>query len=334
MIVTEKMKPTKQGWKTGVLKVQPQQRKPKSGMEVDPLALYFEQMAQFPLLSFVEEQRIGEALFKLREQIAALDRSFLDKPDDPAYKIERDALTSALLEQKNKFVTANLRLVVSVAKTYQHRGLSLLDLINEGNIGLIEAVERFDYSRGCRFSTYGVWWIRQAITKSLADKGRTIRIPTHILNLLNRYLSISKEIAQEFGRDPTREEVAMRLRVSPDKVKELFKLSQDMTSLDAMVEEGNHTMLSELIGDDSAEEPFEHAFLLSVREIMGATLNKLSERELRIIQLRFGLTGEGPMTLEQTGKIMGITRERVRQIQHRATSKLRYNRTLIELNEE
>jgi RNA polymerase primary sigma factor len=337
MIMTEKMKPTKQGRRTGVLKVQTQQKqqkKSKPDNELDSLVLYFKQIARFQLLSFADEQQISKTMFRIREQLAELDRSCEDKEHDAAYQRERAILVNALFEQKNKFITANLRLVVSVAKAYQHRGLSFLDLIDEGNIGLIEAVERFDYRRGCRFSTYGIWWIRQAITKSLADKGRTIRIPVHILNSLKRYLSISKELTQEFGHDPTEEEVSVYMGLSSSKVKELVKLSQDIASLDAMVDDGSHTVLSEFIGDATTEEPFEHAFSLSVHDLMGTILTKLTKRELRIIQLRFGLTGEGPLTLEQTGKIMGITRERVRQIQERATCKLRYSQPLMELNEE
>jgi RNA polymerase primary sigma factor len=335
MIMTEKVRPTKQGRRADALKVQTQQKqqkKSKPGKELDSLVLYFKQIARFSLLTFAEEQQLGETIFRIREQLAALDRSCKDKEHDTAYQRERVILVNALFEQKNKFITANLRLVVSVAKGYQHRGLSLLDLINEGNIGLIEAVERFDYRYDCRFSTYGIWWIRQAITKSLADKGRMIRIPTHILNLLNRYLSVLKELTQELGRAPTEAELSTYLGISSSKVNELEKLSQEMGSLDTLLED-THTALSELIRDDITEEPFQHAFSLSVHDIMGATLTQLSEREMRIMQLRFGLTDGCPLTLEETGKIMGITRERVRQIQQGVTCKLRYSPSLIELNE-
>ncbi|GHU59858.1 hypothetical protein FACS189444_5940 [Spirochaetia bacterium] len=299
-------------------------KKVKTLKEVDPLALYFKQISKFPLLTVQEEQSIGEKIVNLRKEIQALDNT---------NKTERLILENRLLFEKNRMINANLRLVVSIAKNYQHRGLSLLDLIDEGNIGLIEAVERFDYTRGCRFSTYGTWWIRQAIIKSIADKGRVIRIPIHMLNTIKKCYFVAKQLTQDLGRDPSDEELSDYLGISVSKVKEIVKLSQETTSLDTIVDDGNLTRLADLIKDDTMQEPFELVFSMTIQETMEDILSHLSEREMKIIQLRFGLAGEGPLTLEETGKLLGITRERVRQIQEKATFKLRSLKELHELQE-
>jgi RNA polymerase primary sigma factor len=308
-------------------------KKSRLSKETDPLALYFKQISKFPLLTVQEEQIIGEKIMVLRQKLRELDLMYEGKEQEEAYKKERVILDSALQLYKNKMINSNLRLVVSIAKNYQHRGLSLLDLIDEGNIGLIEAVERFDYTRGCRFSTYGTWWIRQAIIKSIADKGRVIRIPIHMLNTIKKCYFVSKQLTQDLGRDPSNEELSEYLGLPLAKVKEIVKLSQETTSLDTIVDDGNLTRLSDLIKDDTLEEPFERAFSITIQQTMEDILSYLSEREMKIMQLRFGLTGEGPLTLEETGKILGITRERVRQIQEKATFKLRNLKELHELNE-
>jgi RNA polymerase primary sigma factor len=310
-------------------------KKPRVSKETDPLALYFKQISKFPLLTVQEEQSIGEKIVNIRNQIREFESASLadGKEEDAAYKKEKSALDTSLLLYKNRMINSNLRLVVSIAKNYQHRGLSLLDLIDEGNIGLIEAVERFDYTRGCRFSTYGTWWIRQAIIKSIADKGRVIRIPIHMLNTIKKCYFVAKQLTQELGRDPSDEELSDYLGLPINKVKEIVKLSQETTSLDTIVDDGNLTRLADLIKDDSMEEPFEMVFSVTLQETMEDILSHLSEREMKIIQLRFGLAGEGPLTLEETGKLLGITRERVRQIQEKATFKLRGLRELHELRE-
>jgi RNA polymerase primary sigma factor len=309
-------------------------KKPKPAKESDPLALYFKQISRFPLLTVQEEQKIGERIVSIRTEIGRFEASQEGNKDSLSYKKEKAALDSSLLFYKNKMINSNLRLVVSIAKNYQHRGLSLLDLIDEGNIGLIEAVERFDYTRGCRFSTYGTWWIRQAIIKSIADKGRVIRIPIHMLNTIKKCYFVAKQLTQDLGRDPSDQELSEYLGVPVSKVKEIVKLSQETTSLDTIVDDGNLTRLADLIKDDSMEEPFEKVFSMTLQETMEDILSHLSEREMKIIQLRFGLAGEGPLTLEETGKLLGITRERVRQIQEKATFKLRNLRVLNELKDE
>jgi RNA polymerase primary sigma factor len=303
----------------------------KPAKETDPLALYFKQISRFPLLTVQDEQSIGERIVTIRKKCRELEAEYSDNKEHDFYIKEKSALDSALLFYKNKMINSNLRLVVSIAKNYQHRGLSLLDLIDEGNIGLIEAVERFDYTRGCRFSTYGTWWIRQAIIKSIADKGRVIRIPIHMLNTIKKCYFVAKQLAQDLGRDPSEEELSDYLGIPLSKVKEIVKLSQETTSLDTIVDDGNFTRLADLIKDESMGEPFEMVFSMTLQETMGDILTHLSEREMKIIQLRFGLAGEGPLTLEETGKLLGITRERVRQIQEKATFKLRGLRELHEL---
>jgi RNA polymerase primary sigma factor len=299
--------------------------------EMDPLTLYFKQIAKYPLLSLEEEQEIGENIVRLRGQLSDLALEYQERETDPPYEEQRQHLEGSLLLQKNRMINANLRLVVSIAKGYQHRGLSLLDLIDEGNIGLLEAVDRYDYTRGCRFSTYGTWWIRQAIIKSIADKGRVIRIPIHMLNTIKKCYFVSKQLTQDLGRDPSDEELSVYLGVPEAKVKEIVKLSQETSSLDTLVDEGQMTKLGDLIRDDVSPEPFDMVFTMTLRETVEGLLERLSEREMRIIQLRFGLTGEGPLTLEETGKLLGITRERVRQIQERATTKLRGFKELYEM---
>jgi RNA polymerase primary sigma factor len=303
------------------------------GTETDPLALYLKQISKFPLLTVHQEQDIGQRIQEIKAELAEL------ADDKVAEELSKDERTHVhfkekeLLTLKNRMINSNLRLVVSIAKKYQHRGLGLLDLIDEGNIGLIEAVERFDYKKGCRFSTYGTWWIRQAIIKSLADKGRVIRIPIHMLNTIKKCYFIAKHLTQEWGRDPSEEELADYMNMSVDKVKEIMKISQDTASLDGTVDDDNITRLSDLIKDDTSQEPFESVFTGSLQETLDEVLRQLSDREMKIIQLRFGLTGDGPLTLEETGKMLGITRERVRQIQEKAIIKLRNFKLIKDLKE-
>ncbi len=309
-------------------------KKPKHAKETDPLALYLKQISRYTLLSAEEELQIGERIQKARARVRALDEAAKEGRVEPGWEHERARLEKELVDAKNRMISSNLRLVVSIAKNYQHRGLSLLDLIDEGNIGLIEAVERFDYTRGCRFSTYGTWWIRQAIIKSLADKGRVIRIPIHMLNTIKKCYFVAKQLTQELGRDPNAEELADKLGMDARKVKEIMKLSQETASLDTTVDEDNVTHLSDLIKDDSVAEPFEEVFSMTLQDTLANVLKNLSQREITIIQLRYGLNGEGPRTLEETGKLLGITRERVRQIQEKAIQKLKELEQLSEYQTE
>jgi RNA polymerase primary sigma factor len=303
-------------------------------LEQDPLAVYLKQISKYPLLTVEEEQEIGEEINRLRNELAEIKGKYRDGSiDEQDYQEEKHQLEEELRHYKNRMINSNLRLVVSIAKKYQHRGMSLLDMIDEGNIGLIEAVERFDYTRGCRFSTYGTWWIRQAIIKSLADKGKVIRIPVHMLNTIKKCYFAAKQLTQELGRDPSSDEIAHRMELDPAKVKEILKLSQETTSLDVPVDEENSTKLGDLIKDEFSREPFELVFLMTLQDTIDEVLYKLTEREARIIKLRFGLNGEGPCTLQETGRILGITRERVRQIQEKAIGKLRNFKVIDELKD-
>jgi RNA polymerase primary sigma factor len=309
-------------------------KKQKHSKETDPLALYLKQISRFPLLTGAEELKIGEKIQRDRQCIVELQTLYEGGSlAEDEWRVEKRRCEQELIATKNRMISSNLRLVVSIAKNYQHRGLSLLDLIDEGNIGLIEAVERFDYMRGCRFSTYGTWWIRQAIIKSLADKGRVIRIPIHMLNTIKKCYFVAKQLTQELGRDPNPEELADKLGMDPRKVKEIMKLSQETASLDTTVDEDNVTHLSDLIKDENVAEPFEEVFSMALQDTLSDVLKNLSQREITIIQLRYGLNGEGPRTLEETGKLLGITRERVRQIQEKAIQKLKELQELSEYKE-
>jgi RNA polymerase primary sigma factor len=289
-------------------------------LDPDPLTLYLRQISRYPLLTADEEHRLMARVAALRSRLrrapgrrAAGARA----PNDPV------ALQAELARQKGRMINSNLRLVVSIAKRYQHRGLSLLDIIDEGNIGLIEAVERFDHRRGCRFTTYATWWIRQAIIKSLADKGRIIRIPVHMLNTIKKCYLMAKFLAQDLGRDPKTEEIARTMDLTPRRVREVMRLTQETASLDSTVSEESSTRLEDLVRDEASERSFDAVFEMALQDTIASVLRTLSLREMRIITLRFGLDGEGPHTLEQTGKLLGITRERVRQIQQKAVEKLR-----------
>jgi RNA polymerase primary sigma factor len=302
-----------------------------SFIDADPLALYLKQIARHPLLVLGEEKTIGQGIEAAQHELERLKlRASRRRIGYREYVREKVLVEGELVRLKSRMINANLRLVVSIAKRYQYRGLSLLDLIDEGNIGLIEAVERFDYKRGCRFTTYGTWWIRQAIIKALADKGRMIRIPIHMLNTIKKCYLVAKHLTQELGRSPSDAELARYMNVNVDKIKQVEKLAQEITSLDLPVDDDNLTRLADLIRDNDAPDPFEQAFVLALQDTLQQVLHRLKRREARIIRLRFGLNGEGPYSLEETGRLLGITRERVRQIQEKAMAKLRIQQPLIE----
>ncbi|MFE6482927.1 RNA polymerase sigma factor [Streptomyces sp. NPDC057757] len=290
------------------------------GPSSDLFRQYLREIGRIPLLTAAEEvdlaRRVEAGLFAEEKLRFASDL-------DSQLALDLDKLVVMGRMAKRRLIEANLRLVVSVAKRYVGRGLTMLDLVQEGNLGLIRAVEKFDYARGYKFSTYATWWIRQAMSRALADQARTIRVPVHVVELINRVVRVQRRMLQERGYEPTPEEVAVQLDLSSERVSEVLRLAQEPVSLHAPVGEEDDVALGDLIEDGDAASPVESAAFLLLREHLEAVLSTLGERERKVVQLRYGLADGRPRTLEEIGRIFGVTRERIRQIESKTLNKLR-----------
>jgi RNA polymerase primary sigma factor len=287
----------------------------------DPVRMYLKEIGRVPLLNAVEEvdlaKRVEAGLFASEKLV--LDRDLPLKLMRELELVERDGQLA-----KKRLIEANLRLVVSIAKRYVGRGMLFLDLIQEGNLGLIRAVEKFDYTKGYKFSTYATWWIRQAITRAIADQARTIRIPVHMVETINKLVRIQRQLLQDLGREPTPEEIGKEMELPPERVREIQKLSQEPISLETPIGEEEDSNLGDFIEDSDAIVPIDAASFILLQEQLDSILHTLSDREKKVIQLRFGLTDGHPRTLEEVGKEFGVTRERIRQIESKTLSKLRH----------
>jgi len=260
----------------------------------DPVRMYLKEIGRVDLLSAEEEISLAERI---------------EEGDE---------------EAKRRLAEANLRLVVSIAKRYVGRGMLFLDLIQEGNMGLIKAVEKFDYRKGFKFSTYATWWIRQAITRAIADQARTIRIPVHMVETINKLIRVQRQLLQDLGREPTPEEIGEDMDLSPDKVREILKIAQEPVSLETPIGEEDDSHLGDFIEDQDATSPSEHAAYELLKEQLEDVLDTLTDREENVLRLRFGLDDGRTRTLEEVGKVFGVTRERIRQIEAKALRKLRH----------
>ncbi len=290
------------------------------GPSADLFRQYLREIGRIPLLTAAEEvelaRRVEAGLFA-EEKLGSTP----DLDSGLAHDLDRLVVMGRMA--KRRLIEANLRLVVSVAKRYVGRGLTMLDLVQEGNLGLIRAVEKFDYARGYKFSTYATWWIRQAMSRALADQARTIRVPVHVVELINRVVRVQRRMLQERGYEPTPEEVAAYLELPPERVGEVLRLAQEPVSLHAPVGEEDDVALGDLIEDGDAASPVESAAFLLLREHLEAVLSTLGERERKVVQLRYGLADGRPRTLEEIGRLFGVTRERIRQIESKTLNKLR-----------
>ena len=288
----------------------------------DPVRMYLKEIGRVPLLTAEEEVDLAkriEAGLVAGRMLAADGDGMAPQWRRQLRRVEHSGDVS-----KRRLVEANLRLVVSIAKRYVGRGMLLLDLIQEGNLGLIRAVEKFDYTKGYKFSTYATWWIRQAITRAIADQARTIRIPVHMVETINKLVRVQRSLLQDLGRDPTPEEIAAQMDLSPEKVREIQKISQEPVSLETPVGEEEDSNLGDFIEDTDAVVPLDAASFILLQEQIEGILHTLSEREQKVIQLRFGMADGQPRTLEEVGSEFGVTRERIRQIESKTLSKLRH----------
>ena len=300
---------------------------PDAALSADSMRLYLKEISRVPLLSGPEEvalaKRIEAGCLAAGELLDARESGTLDSMA-PEQRRELAAVVRDGKVARAHLTQANLRLVVSIAKRYANRGLPLLDLIQEGNLGLMRAVEKFDYSKGFKFSTYATWWIRQAVTRALADQGRTIRIPVHMVEAINRVLLVQRQLSQDLERDPTMAEVAAVVDLPPERVRDMLRMAQDPLSLDQSMGESDGVSLADFIADVDSDAPADSAARRMLNDALAETLGELGEREREVVRMRFGLDDGQPHTLEEVGRHFGVTRERIRQIESKTLAKLRH----------
>ena len=303
----------------------------------DPVRMYLKEIGKVQLLSADEEINLAKVIeegFEYKQKCHDIEKK-LRKPESPEVKEELTKKLEALKKEgkkkidageaaKKRLAEANLRLVVSIAKRYVGRGMQFLDLIQEGNLGLIKAVEKFDYRKGYKFSTYATWWIRQAITRAIADQARTIRIPVHMVETINKLIRVSRQLLQELGREPSPEEIADEMGMPVDRVREILKISQEPVSLETPIGEEEDSHLGDFIQDDNVPVPADAAAFTLLKEQLVEVLGTLTEREQKVLRLRFGLDDGRARTLEEVGTVFNVTRERIRQIEAKALRKLRH----------
>ncbi|MCD7920841.1 MAG: RNA polymerase sigma factor RpoD [Clostridiales bacterium] len=298
----------------------------------DPVRMYLKEIGKVPLLNAEEEISLAkemEAGINASEEIERLETELAQASEDEKEEIRSEIaalkkVADSGADAKKRLAEANLRLVVSIAKRYVGRGMLFLDLIQEGNLGLIKAVEKFDYKKGYKFSTYATWWIRQAITRAIADQARTIRIPVHMVETINKLIRVSRQLLQELGREPTPEEIAEEMNMPVERVREILKISQEPVSLETPIGEEEDSHLGDFIQDDNVPIPADAAAFTLLKEQLVEVLGTLTEREQKVLRLRFGLDDGRARTLEEVGKEFNVTRERIRQIEAKALRKLRH----------
>lgn len=314
--------------KVGKSKVKSRKRNADASVTMltgDPVRMYLKEIGKVPLLTAAEEIDLA---MKIEAGVAATEE--LERAEDEGAELDRrekrrlGRIEQVGLDAKQQLIEANLRLVVSIAKRYVGRGMLFLDLIQEGNLGLIRAVEKFDYTKGFKFSTYATWWIRQAITRAIADQARTIRIPVHMVETINKLVRIQRQLLQELGREPTPEEIGKEMGLTAERVREIQKISQEPVSLETPIGEEEDSQLGDFIEDDAAVVPPDAASFSMLQEQLAKVLDGLAERERKVIALRFGLEDGHPRTLEEVGREFGVTRERIRQIESKTLAKLRH----------
>ena len=291
----------------------------------DPVRMYLKEIGKVNLLTSEEEVELAQTMTAgtaAQEQLDELKKSEEEIPDELRAQLEKAIQQGERARQR--LAEANLRLVVSIAKRYVGRGMQFLDLIQEGNLGLIKAVEKFDYTKGYKFSTYATWWIRQAITRAIADQARTIRIPVHMVETINKVIRVSRQLLQELGHDPTPEEIAEEMNIPADRVREILKIAQEPVSLETPIGEEEDSHLGDFIPDEDASEPAEAASFTLLKEQLVEVLSTLTPREEKVLKLRFGIEDGRTRTLEEVGKEFNVTRERIRQIEAKALRKLRH----------